>query len=92
MKESHEVRPSQSPRPRVMRRDAQPLGEAFTEAQPGRVLSSENISLRWPTLSCQREGNSDVERMASSLSPPRSLRPQARLETLLAEAGRPGDS
>jgi hypothetical protein len=25
-------------------------------------LSSENISLRWPTLSCQREGNSDVER------------------------------
>ena len=55
MQESHEVRPSQSPRPRVMRMERVParrdFGEAFTEAQPGRVLSSEIISLRWPTLS-----------------------------------------
>jgi len=52
MKESYEVRPSQSPRPRVMRRDgfaaANPV-EAFTEAQPGGVLGSENISLGWLT-------------------------------------------
>jgi len=26
-------------------------GEAFTEGQPGGVLSSENILLWWPTLS-----------------------------------------
>jgi hypothetical protein len=54
MKESYEARPRQSPRPRVMRRDgfatANP-GEAFPEAQPGSVLSSGNISLRWRTLS-----------------------------------------
>jgi len=37
-------------------------GEAFTEVQPGGVLSSENILLWWPTLSCQEEGNSNVER------------------------------
>jgi hypothetical protein len=36
--------------------------EAFTEETPGCVLSSENIFLRWPTLSCHGEGNTDVER------------------------------
>jgi len=42
MKESYKVRPSQSPWPRVMRCVGQPAGEAFTEVQPGCVLSSEN--------------------------------------------------
>jgi hypothetical protein len=43
MKESYEVRPSQSSRPQVMRvRRALGRGEAFTQVQPGRVLSSEN--------------------------------------------------
>lgn len=38
-------------------------GEAFTEVQPGCVLSSENsCPLRWPTLSYKREGNSHDER------------------------------
>jgi len=56
-------------------------GEAFTEAQPGRVLSSENILLRWPTLSCLGEGNSDVESSwRVRRRPPRSLRPRAWLE------------
>ena len=44
------------------------------EVQPGRVLNSENILLRWPTLSRHGEGNSDVSAiMASSMSPPQIL-------------------
>lgn len=51
MKESYKVRPSQSPWPRVMRDVGHRQDEAFTEVQPGGVWSSENILLRWPTLS-----------------------------------------
>jgi hypothetical protein len=51
MKESYKVRPSQSPWPRVMRCVGNWRDEAFTEVQPGGVLSSESTLVWWPTLS-----------------------------------------
>jgi hypothetical protein len=51
MNESYEVRPSQSPWPRVMRCVGNRQDEAFTEVQSGCVWSSESTLVRWPTLS-----------------------------------------
>ena len=90
MKESYEVRPSQSPRPRVMRGDGQPARRSVHRGTAGRC-----IELRkhlFVVADLVLTGGRQQQRRASKASPAlssRSLRPRARLETFLTEAERP---
>ena len=90
MKEPHEVRPSQSLRPRVMRVGGQPPGRSVHRGTTGPCIELRKhpfvVADLVPTRGRQQRCRTI---MASSVSPPRSLRPRARLETFFAEAGRP---
>lgn len=63
--------------------------EALTEAHAGRVLSCEIIATGVPTSFRMAEGNTDGCAIASARRTPRSLRPQACMETPRARTGRP---
>jgi hypothetical protein len=63
--------------------------EALTGAHAGRVLSCEIIAIGVPTLFRMAEGDTDGCAIASARWTPRSLRPQACMETPRARTGRP---
>ena len=63
--------------------------EALTGVHAGRVLSCEIIATGVPTPFSKAEGNIDGSAIASIRGTPRSLSPQARMETLRARTGRP---
>jgi hypothetical protein len=63
--------------------------EALTGAHAGWVLSCEIIATGVPTSFCRAEGNTDGCASASIRRIPRSLRPQACMETPRARTGRP---
>ena len=63
--------------------------EALTGAHAGRVLSCEIIATGVPTLFRMAEGDTDGCAIASARRTPRSLRPQACMETPRARTGRP---
>ena len=62
MKVSYEVRFSQSPWPRVMRLDGQLSGRSVDRGKTRLCIELRNQFFARPTLLCQGEGNSDVER------------------------------
>src|SRR3954447_21659098 len=63
--------------------------EALTGAHAGRVLSCEIIATGVPTSFRMAEGNTGGRAIASVRRTPRSLRPQACMETPRARTGRP---
>jgi hypothetical protein len=63
--------------------------EALTGVHAGRVLSCEIIATGVPTLFRMAEGNTGGCAIASTRRTPRSLRPQACMETPRTRTGRP---
>ena len=81
MKESYEVRPSRSLRPRVMRRDGQRSGRSVTEAHPGQFMDGcrfQNATPRWG-ISFGAPGGAEGT-LQSQLPRPAPARLRVRLE------------
>ena len=62
----YKVRPSQSPWPRVMRRDGQLSGRSVHRGKTRLCIELRNQFFARPTLLCQGEGNSGFERNGKS--------------------------
>ncbi len=77
MKVSYEVRPSQSPWLRVMRLVGQPTGRSVHRGTTGPCIELRNHFFVGPTLSCQGEGNSVVERQRRVRCHPHGVRGHA---------------
>jgi len=68
------------------------VGEALTGERIGEVgIEPRNQIFGVPTLLSEREGNTGVSAMASSLRTPRGRRPSACVDTLCAGTGRSHD-
>src|SRR6202158_2683509 len=88
MKESHRKGVASHPDPESCVGSCKAVGEALTGAHAGWVLSCEIIATGVPTSFRMAEGNTDGCAIASIRRTPRSLRPQACMETPRARTGR----
>ena len=89
MEESHREGVAIHPDPESCMVPREGAIEALTGAQAGGVLSCENIATGVPTLCNEAEGHTRGRDTASVRVTPRSLRPQARLDTPRTRTGRP---
>jgi hypothetical protein len=89
MQESHRKGVAIHPDPESCVASRKATTEALTGAHAGRVLSCEIIATGVPTSFSKAEGHMGGGVLASVRPTPRSLRPQACMETPRAGTGRP---
>jgi len=89
MKESYRKGLASHPGPESCVASRKAAIEALTGVHAGRVMSCEIIATGVPTSFRMAEGNTGEYVIASIRRTPRSLRPQARMETPRARTGRP---
>ena len=88
MKESYRKGVAIRPGPESCVASREAATEALTGVHAGRVLSCEIIATGAPTSFSMAEGHTGGGAIASTRRTPRSLRPQACMETLRARTGR----